>query len=378
MKVRSKPLMILILAALLRRLPKSHPCYPQIEEEYRRRMAGYHGEESLDYYLRSLPQQKYFILHDLNLQDGDFNCQIDTMIISSGCIYLIGVKHMAGELEFDTTLEQFKQTKDGETKGYGCPIAQEERHMVYMQKLLAALHFPPVSIDYLITLTNPYCSFKVTGQNAHKVRPHVCKSDIFLKRIQQFEQAYQTSCLTTKEMLKLSRLLLKMNTPPVKFVLEKYGVARADLRSGVQCPVQGCEFLPMVRTGQVWVCPKCGTVSKDAHIQAVADHFLLFGPTITNREFRAFTHLGGSIDVGGRMLRSLNLVCSGSRRMRVYSPEQFPWNPALRNTTLKQGVVLGATKSGTRVGNQGKTGARDGARAGAGAQIDGRNAQIKQ
>ncbi|MCM3763949.1 nuclease-related domain-containing protein [Neobacillus niacini] len=173
MKARALPLIILILAALLRRLPKSHPRYSLIEEEHCRRIAGHHGEESLDYYLRSLPHQNYFILHDLNLPDGEFICQIDTMIITPGCIYLIGVKHMAGELEFDTTLEQFLQTKDGQTKGYRCPVAQEQRHKAYVQELLAANHFPNVPIDFLITLTNPYCTFKVTGQNAHKVRPHV-------------------------------------------------------------------------------------------------------------------------------------------------------------------------------------------------------------
>jgi hypothetical protein len=340
MKARTIPLMILILAALLRRLPRSHPRYLMIEEEHRRRVAGHYGEESLDYFLRNLPQQNYFILHDLNLPDGDYNCQIDTMIITPGCIYPIGVKHMAGDLEFDTTLEQFKRTKDGETKGYGCPIAQEERHKAFIQKLLEDNHFPPVPIDFLVTLTNPYCTFKITGQNAHKVRHHLCKSDIFLKRFHQFEQSYQTPCLTPKEMRKLSRLLIKMNTPPVKFVLEKYGVTRGDLRSGVQCPVPGCEHLPMVRRGPDWVCPRCGAVSRDTHVQAVADRFLLLGPSITNREFREYVGLigPGAIDLAGRMLRELNLVSSGSRRMRVYFPEHFPWNPVVRNPEVKSGI----------------------------------------
>ncbi|MCM3763950.1 hypothetical protein [Neobacillus niacini] len=105
--------------------------------------------------------------------------------------------------------------------------------------------------------------------------------------------------------------------------------------------------MPMVRNGAgPWVCIRCGTVSKDAHIQAIDDHFLLFGPTITNRELRAFLHLGDSVDVAGRMLRSLNLVCSGSRRMRVYAPDQFPWNPVVRKKTgMKRSVVLTASKS---------------------------------
>jgi hypothetical protein len=63
-KERTIPLIILILEALLRRLPMSHSKYQQISEELGRRHAGYKGEEHLDFYYRSLPKEKYLIFHD--------------------------------------------------------------------------------------------------------------------------------------------------------------------------------------------------------------------------------------------------------------------------------------------------------------------------
>ncbi|MBT2699486.1 NERD domain-containing protein [Bacillus sp. ISL-40] len=162
-KERTKPLIMLILEALLRRLPNSHQKYQQILEELGRRQAGYLGEKSLEYYYRDLPQQKYMILHDLNLPDGDYNCQIDTLLLTPEFALAIDVKNMAGKLIFDTENEQFIQINNGIEKGYGYPIAQGERHQKYLQKLLAANHIPPVSVEYLVVISNSYnicCSRK--------------------------------------------------------------------------------------------------------------------------------------------------------------------------------------------------------------------------
>jgi hypothetical protein len=68
--------------ALLRRLKQNHPKRKQLAEELARRLAGYHGEESLDFYLTSLPEKNWMIFHDLNFSDGEYNYQIDTLMVS--------------------------------------------------------------------------------------------------------------------------------------------------------------------------------------------------------------------------------------------------------------------------------------------------------
>ena len=313
---------MLILEALLRRLPYSHHKYQQISEELGRRHAGYVGEKSLDYYYRELPQQKYMILHDLNLPDGDYNCQIDTLLLTSEYIIAIDVKNMAGKLIFDTDNEQFIQINNGNEKGYPYPIAQGERHQKYLHKLLAANHFPPIPVEYLVVISNSYTTYAVTGKSAHKVKARVCKSDVFLNKITLLEKQYTNPLLTAKDLRKLCRLLIKMNTIPTSYILKNYAIQGSDLKTDVYCPSSSNHVL--IRKNQNWYCPSCDTFSKDAHINALLDYFLLFGPTITNKQFREFAHIK-SPHTAKRILQSCNLQFSGNNRFRYYFPKTIPW-----------------------------------------------------
>ncbi|NHC41624.1 NERD domain-containing protein [Bacillus sp. MM2020_1] len=322
MKERTKPLVMLILEALLRRLPYSHKKYQQILEELGRRQAGYIGEKSLDYYYRELPHQKYMILHDLNLPDGDYNCQIDTLLLTPEFALAIDVKNMAGKLLVDTENEQFIQINNGIEKGYPYPIAQGERHQKYLQKLLAANHLPPVPVEYLVVISNSYTTYAVTGKSTHKFKPRICKSDVFLNKISLLEKQYTKPLLTAKELKKLCRLLVKMNTLPTSYVLNKYGIQKYDLLPGVLCHIHSNHSL--VRKNQKWYCAACDTFSKDAHIYALNDYFLLIGPTITNKQFREFAHIK-SRHSAKRLLQSCNLQCSGKNRYLYYYPKTIPW-----------------------------------------------------
>ncbi|MDQ1144560.1 hypothetical protein QE429_001387 [Bacillus sp. SORGH_AS 510] len=320
-KERSIPLKLLILQALLRRLPLNHEKYQQILEEAGRRSAGYQGEKALDYYYRSLPQQKYMIFHDLNLPDGEYNCQIDTFLLTPEFGLIIDVKNMAGKLTFDTDNEQFIQNNNDKEKGYDYPIAQAERHKKYIQELLKAHHLPPVPIDYLVVISNSFASYFVTGKNSYKVKPRICKADVMLHRIENVEKTFTTPILTKKDLRKLSRLLLKMNTLPTFQILQKYGIRKEDLLTGVYCPF--CKHLPLVRKKQQWYCPACDSYSKDAHIAALMDYFLLVDLKITNMEFRRFVRLN-SIHIASRLLLASNLDYTGKNKTRVYFLKNFP------------------------------------------------------
>jgi hypothetical protein len=321
-KKRTKPFIILILEALLRRLPVSHQKYQLLVEELGRRQAGYQGEKALDIYYRSLPEQKYMILHDLNLPDDGYNCQIDTLLLTPEFSLIIEVKNMAGKLIFDTENEQFLQINNGVEKAYPYPIAQAERHQTYLRNLLAAYHFPPVPVDYLVAISNKYASYVITGKNAHKVKSRIGKADVFLNKIKFYEKQYVQPLLTMKDLRKFCRLLLKLNTLPTNYLLKKYDIQRPDLLPGVYCPT--CPNHSLIRKNQHWYCPLCQTISRDAHINALKDYFLLFGSTITNKQFREFAHLK-SHDTAKRILQSCNLKYSGNNRFRYYFPKTIPW-----------------------------------------------------
>jgi Nuclease-related domain len=125
---------------------------------------------------------------------------------------IIEVKNMTGTLTFDTENDQFYQTVDGVTKGYQDPISQVQRHQSYLQKLLAENNFPPVPVDYLLVINNPNAILVFKG-TPYEVRKRVCKYHSFFKREQLLEKKYIEEFLSSKELRKLSRLLLKKKHP---------------------------------------------------------------------------------------------------------------------------------------------------------------------
>lgn len=320
-KKRTIPLKILILEVLLRRLPLSDPRRPQITEELSRRKAGFKGEQSLDFYFSKLDERKIMIFHDLNLPDGDYNSQIDTLILSLEFALIIEIKNMTGKLVFDSENDQFFQIIDGKEKGYTDPIAQSERHRDYIKNLLTIHNFPPVPVDYLVVVSNPY-SILEFRKSSIELKQRVCKADSFLKRFKFFENSYSTNILDTKDLRKLSRLLLKMNTPPTNFILKKYGIQKHELLIGVHCPY--CFYLPLKREKRKWFCPACNTISIDAHIHTLQDYFLVMDSKITNKQFRDFIHIP-SIDTSKRLLQSAPLSHFGKNRHVMYYPTNLPW-----------------------------------------------------
>ncbi|MEH7275878.1 nuclease-related domain-containing protein [Neobacillus vireti] len=320
-KLRSIPLKILILRALLRRLPKNHSKRTQIAEELSGREAGYQSEEYLDTQIQQLLGSKYIIFHDLNFSEGKSTYQIDNLLISPQLALIIEVKNMTGVLTFDSENDQFYQTVGEKIKGYQDPVSQVQRHQSYIKKLLKENNFPPVPVDYLIVINNQNAVLTFKGTPS-EVRNRVCKSHSFDRRLPLIENNYTEQFLTEKELRKLSRLLLKLNTPPTNYIMEKYEIKVSDLLLGVHCPF--CFCLPINRKKKQWFCPSCKKSSYNAHILALQDYFLLFNTKVTNQHFRIFAKLD-SADTSGRILRSSNLISTGANKGRYYHPEKIPW-----------------------------------------------------
>jgi hypothetical protein len=302
------------LEALLRRLPKNHVRRPQIMEELSRRWSGYMGEKSLDFYLRNLDEKNYLILHDLNLPDGKYNCQIDTLLLTPKFALIIEVKNMTGKLVFDTDNDQFFQINNDKEIGYMDPISQAQRHQAYLKKL-----FPTLTVDYLIVCTNPHSILSFTGKNT-KIKEKVCKSHSFLKKVELLEKKHQ-QIIPLKELRKISRTLIKMNTPPTNYILEKYGIKKTELLPGIHCPE--CFYLPLIRKKGKWFCPSCEIIFRDAHLFSLQDFFLLYDSKISNELFRNFAQCI-SQDTAKRLLCSSNLNYKGKNKWRVYFPDSLP------------------------------------------------------
>lgn len=309
------PERLMKMEALRRRLLETHPIFPKIDGEYRRRLAGYRGEKSLLYYFSFLDDKKYRVLHNLRLPDSrsDHFFEIDTLIISSRLLIPIDAKNHRGELYFDELFDQLIQSYEDMKKSYDSPLAQINRHQFQLRQLLQTYKFPQIPITPLLVITNS--SAIVSASQNHRQAHKITKSPNLLNKFNQLEKQYKQEVLDSKQLQKLTRLLLKLHTPYDKNILEELGINEGELLKGVQC--SKCGVLPMKRNQKKWVCISCGFSSKSAHHSAINDYKLLIGNTITNQKLRDFLQLT-SRSAATRILQSYCLSYTGEKKGRVY------------------------------------------------------------
>ncbi|KAA0549138.1 NERD domain-containing protein [Bacillus sp. BGMRC 2118] len=308
------PLYLEKLQALERRLTSTHPKYQKVVDDYSRRMAGYKGEKSLDYYLSFLSKDKYTILHNLRIYNGEYYFQIDILLITEKFILIIEVKNYSGVIHYDTNFNQLIRTQNGKEEALPNPLAQIERQKFQLITLLNKRNISYVPIETLAVISNPLTVIKSTT-NHNNVSQKLLHSATLSKRIKELEQEYQELRLSRKEIRSLSKYLLKVNQPIEMNILDRFNITNKDILTGVQCP--NCGIMPMERLHGRWSCKQCNHISKDAHIKAIRDYRLLIGKDITNQEARQFLNIS-SIHTTKRLLTALNLRYTGSNKKRQY------------------------------------------------------------
>lgn len=311
-----KSIKIQRLEALRRRLPQNHPKRPYVEAELGRASAGERGEESVNFFLSFLPKD-ILILHGIRLQDCEGRYfQIDKLLLTPSCIIILEVKNMAGTLYFQDIPEQLIQKVMNELeKAYPCPILQVERQRSQLQTVLEKLQVPELPIYYYVVISHPNTVIKIspTFLQARKV---VIQSSAIPTRINPLLNSNKSDKITLKELKKIFRKLTKRNHVYDPDFLEKFEISPKQLLTGVQCP--HCFQLPMQRKHGTWYCASCKQTSKDAHISALDDYFLLINETITNQQLRNFLHLS-SISVANKTLSNSNLVQNGDTKGCFYT-----------------------------------------------------------
>jgi hypothetical protein len=314
---RTGPIKINQLIALLRRILKYHPKWSLIEQELYRRKAGLWGEREVDKKLKRIDQDKYLIIRDLRLPNGDGTFfQIDTLVLSTSFILIIESKNITGSLYFDLVNHQFYRIcDDGKKESFSDPVSQARLHLQQLRQWLLKHKFPSTIIDYLVAMTNPNSVFHII-QNGHPAAKKICANAGLTWEIDNLEEQFKKELITDKDLRKIAKALLKAHTPlQPSEILQQYGISISELLTGVHCP--DCEFLPLIYQVGKWYCPKCKKRFKDAHVGAIDDHFLLISPRITNSEFRRFVHLE-SRNVATKMLKTMDFVVTGTKRTRVY------------------------------------------------------------
>lgn len=312
-KNRSIPKEIKIYEAIIRRLPVNHPRKAEFENKLSRKRAGYKGEKELDYHISQINHSQFTILHDIRIPYNDTHFQIDTLFISKSLIIPIDSKYYAGTLEFHPEFNQMIQYYNGNEKVYPDPILQTKIQARQLKAFLKSNQISPPPFEPLVAITNSQALIKNPTLNK-EVSQRVFKSPAIFYKINPYLEKYQKEIFTEQDIKKTVKLLLRKHTPYLPDIKE---LPVSDFLKGVECPA--CNTIGMERFHSLWGCRKCGFTSKDAHIAALKDYFLINGPSITNGQFREFLGIS-SIHLARRLLSKMDLNISGELKGRTYKP----------------------------------------------------------
>lgn len=316
LKERQYPLKAKKLEVLRRRLKDGHQQASIIEQEYAKILAGYRGEQSLNYFLSFLPQEQYYILHDLRLPSlqNEYFFQMDILLLSKQFFLIIEVKNIAGSVTYDPSNQQLIQHYHDKEIVYRDPFLQVQRQKQQLYKYIekASITNPP-PISTLVILSNPQTLIKenASSQNLKLIRP-----DRLTNKISEYEKMYKYECVTQKDIKKLSRQLLKGHTTEEYNVMQKFELTDADLTPGIHCPK--CSYLPMSRKRYSWLCLRCKYENNDVYLPSLQDYYYLFGHTINNSQLRSFFHLRSRHSVR-KIFNRLNLPSTGNTKAANYT-----------------------------------------------------------
>ncbi len=286
----------------------------KIEEDLRKRFAGYKGEQQLDYHLESLTHNKNVrVFHDLRLPLRDYYFQIDTLLLTPFCILIIEVKSIAGTVTFFNEFNQYTRKINNQEEGFSNPLSQAKRHQRQLRDWLTMYNIPSLPIDYLVVISNPSTIIRTTNPNKRELSKVIHLEDVMSKIIEVTSN--KKELVSQKIMNKMTKQLLKSNVQYKPSPEKTYNISTHDIVTGVQCPE--CLLIPMIRMRGKWKCSTCSTYSKDAHIRALEDYYYLVSPEITKKKLRSYLHLHSrrtAVDI----LSSLKIESEGDNRGRIY------------------------------------------------------------
>lgn len=317
-KKREIPILLQQEEALKRRLPASHPRYEDLTYSIAKGRKGHAGEKQVDYELSFLPEQDYLMFQDLRLMVGSNRAfQIDLLILSPHLAILIETKNIYGKLFFDRYSKQVIRTYKNKKEGFPNPILQGRKHQSLFQEWLVTHQFSRMPVEHLVAIGDPST---IVETNDNTIFQKVLHAAHIPDKVLELHEDHVQGLLNPQAVDQLSKLLLDKHSIYYQDVLKRYRVEPSQLIEGVICP--HCQLPGMTRGYSVWHCSGCGVRSKDAHVQAVKDHLLLFH-SITNEQCRRFLKLE-SPDTAKRILKSFNLPYKGLYKNRTYLLQDTP------------------------------------------------------
>ena len=297
------------MQSLLNRLPRNHHQYSRVEEDVRRRKAGFAGVENFDKHIREFrPSYPYGLLHDICLiQDGVY-FQMDSVLITPGNILIFEIKNLGGKLTVKAKPTQFIQENNGDRKVIHSPIIELERKKLFLDRWMRERGMDvPITGMVALAFTNEL----YVEEETNIIIASTQEIPIILNKmaIENKKWGRREISNIANEM---ARLHQEYNPFPLTLTMK---IPRNDILSGVICP--NCKRFGMKWKRRKWVCGGCTYSAVDCHIPSINDWFYLIDKKITNRDFREFTGVENR-HISKRLLQNAGLELVGTRKAAKY------------------------------------------------------------
>ncbi|HHY74207.1 MAG TPA: NERD domain-containing protein [Bacillus bacterium] len=299
------------------RLPASHIKRQMIQEDLAKRLAGFKGEQSLDYFFKFLPNQDYYILHNLRLANVEGSYfQIDVLLIATSFYLIIEVKNISGTLTLDPAFDQVIWTNSttGIEKAIQDPVLQVKHQQFQFTEWLKQKKLPIMPVESIVVLTNQSTILKIISSKKDYLHS-IVRSTKLLEKVFYFKEKYSKELITIKEMNKISNQLIKQHTPEKPNLFPLYNIDYSDIVAGVYC--ENCLALPMKYHRGKWNCHNCSFTSKSSHLKTIEDYVLLYGSLTSNCQIKDFLQLPSDA-ITYHLLHSMNLKYTGDKKGRKY------------------------------------------------------------
>lgn len=307
---RKPPWELLAHERLLVRLPKNHEKYSFISNKVYQLRAGYSGEVEVD---RILPEiglpKEHRIFKDIQIEVfPNFYIQLDTLILTRHCIFLVEIKKYAGKIYFEEEQgKTIKVSSNQDVEKYECAAHQVDRAVHGLLEILENIpNHPP--IHPIIVMANSKVDIVKYPQSV-PVKYKMQLPKYIRTKLVNKEQ------IALNEFLKIEkRIQAHIMTKQRKPLCERYEISTAELKKGVLCP--HCNQ-NMTRTqGRSWTCDPCQFTSSAMIHQAIEDWFYLISSTLTNQQLRQY--LGINIKSATKIFRQLPLTKIGKAKSTYY------------------------------------------------------------
>ena len=223
----------------------------------RTKRLGKRGERNVSFNLHFLPNE-YHLFNDVYICFNDRSVQIDHIVVSKYCIFVIETKNIKGWILGSDTSEYWTKNMYGKKYKFYNPVKQNYSHVKALQILLKISRdkFMPI-VAFL-----PQATLKCTTNEV------VINSNKLLKTIRKYRNVILTDSEVDRIVMELSSLPCvdkKMRTKHVSDIKKDVEVKNKKIESGI-CP--RCNGVLIERNGpygRFWGCsnyPRCKFVQK--------------------------------------------------------------------------------------------------------------------